>query len=88
MLSLHEFQSLGFDKKCDYIAFHGTYLASRPAEAKKIYLYYLHNFFIEVWITDRSNKVVCISAFTDTTNLEPYLSTIQINNLFGSEYRF
>jgi hypothetical protein len=87
MLTLQEFQSLGFDKKCDYITFHGTYLSSRATDSKKIYLYHLQPFFIEVWITNRTNKVVCISAFQDSENLEPYLEKINISHLLGTEYR-
>lgn len=81
MISLNDFNTLPFDKKCDFITVFADYLANRADDGHKYYLYHLNGYYIEVIYIPNHKKVAQIKAFTSARLLEPYLSVIKIDTL-------
>ena len=81
MISIKDFNTLPFDKKCDFITVFADYLAHRTDDGHKYYLYHMNGYFIEVIYIPSHKKVAQIRAFTSLKSLTPYLSKIKIDEL-------
>ncbi|MEO1053760.1 MAG: hypothetical protein AAFX87_24195 [Bacteroidota bacterium] len=81
MLTLNDFRTLPFEKKCEFITFCGNYIAHRKVGDEKIYLYNLGGFFIEVRFAPFQNRVIGISAFRETNRLKPYYDQVDLTGL-------
>lgn len=79
MISIADFQTMPFERQCDYVSIFGDYLAYRAEGGLKFYLYYMHGFFIEVSYSPPHKRVIGIYAFREVSILEPYLDRIEIN---------
>mgnify|MGYP001157891809 CR=1 FL=1 len=83
MLSVQEFRTMPFEKKCDIVTYDGQYLTFRQLGDCKVFLYSTDNFFVEVYYTTKYQKVLMINAFESTRGLEPYLDTISLADLYS-----
>lgn len=81
MLTLQEFRVMPFEKKCDTITYQASYLCQRALGECKVFLYYSHGFFIEVFYSPKHQKVLMINAFEHPIGLNPYLEMISLNEL-------
>jgi hypothetical protein len=81
MISINDFNTLPFDKKCDFITVFADYLANRAEDGHKYYLYYMNGYYIEVIYIASHKKVAQIKAFASPEMVEPYLSEINIDAL-------
>lgn len=81
-LHLDDFRIMPFDKKCDVITFHGSYLIHRSLGECKVFLYHANDFFIEVFFSTTHQKVLMINAFDNAMGLQPYLDKISLADLF------
>ncbi len=81
MITIKDFNTLPFDKKCDFITVFADYLAHRTDDGHKFYLYHLNGYYIEVIYIPSHKRVAQIRAFTSSKWLQPYLSQIDIDTL-------
>ncbi len=81
MISIKDFNTLPFDKKCDFITVFADYLAHRTDDGHKYYLYHMNGYFIEVIFIPSHKRVAQIKAFTSMKHMGPYLSQIKIDEL-------
>lgn len=80
MLSFYHYSKLSPTKKIDYLNKRGHYLCNRTFLKYQIKLYYVDDFYAEIWI-DPNNKVFNIFPFTTTRCLKPYLDLIDISDV-------
>lgn len=78
MISITDFQTLPFDKQCDFITVFADYLINRVELDKKYYLYYMKDYFVEVCYSPYESKVKHIQAFQNVDSLEPYLEEVSL----------
>ena len=83
VLSLEDFRTMPFEKKCDIITFSANYLMQRSLADCKVFLYYAGGFFIEVFYSPSHQKVLMINAFENSVGLKPYLDTISLGDLIS-----
>ena len=81
ILSLDDFRTMPFEKKCDNITFSANYLMQRTLVDCKVFLYYAGGFFIEVFYSPKLQKVLMINAFDKSVGLKPYLDAISLDDL-------
>jgi len=60
----------------------GTYLSERSEDDLFVALYQVYDFYVEVYLRFSSRAIVKFISFHSDVLLEPYLSRIQLNNLF------
>jgi hypothetical protein len=84
-MTLYEFNLLeNNDKKAAVVWEHGVHIASRLSPLVtdvKILLYQLPRFYVEVYFNDDENKILRLLSFCSVDNLEPYLSSINIDTV-------
>lgn len=83
MTTLIDFTTMSFEKKCDVITDGSVYLTHRSAGETKVFLYHANGFYIEVFYSSKSAKVLMMNAFENTDGLEPYLNSISLSGLNG-----
>lgn len=79
MLSLKDFNHLTHLEKIVYLKKWGTYLAIRQTTVFEIKLFYVNNFFVELYFRKKHDKCEYIGNFEGTTMLEPYLRSIKLD---------
>ena len=81
MLTLDDFRVSSFEKKCDVITAHSTYISLRILGDSKVYLYHTGKFFIEVYYSPTYKQVLMIHAFNDLMCMEPYIEKVSLRGL-------
>ncbi len=81
MININEFQVSTFDKKCDLITFSADFLLQRETGTKKIFLYCLNGFFVEVHFNPAEDRLLHIHAFNDNEKLEAYVESVSLDSL-------
>jgi hypothetical protein len=81
MISIENFTSATFEKKCDVVTGYSNYITMRKAGECKIYLYHTGIFFIEVYYSPVYQKVLMIHPFNDSASLEPYAEIVSLADL-------
>ncbi|MBS1682311.1 MAG: hypothetical protein JST48_11415 [Bacteroidetes bacterium] len=81
MITLKDFQSASFEKKCDWVTGYSNFLSTRRLGDAKVYLYHAGEFFIEVYYSPTYKKVLMINAFSNISSLDPYLDSISLYDL-------
>lgn len=81
MISIDDFRTASFERKCDVVMADTTYITSRKLGDAKVYLYHSGKFFIEVYYSPTYKKVLMINAFDDSYGLEPYAEMISLVDL-------
>ncbi len=78
-VTISEFNELNIDEKAWYLWHGATFLHVYQKEKHRINLFYLNDYYIELWYHIDNNKVENIRAFKSTTLLEPFLQNIDID---------
>lgn len=82
MLTLYEFNLLpDIELQAEYLWENGIYLHYREEKQKRIALYSLGNFYVEVWLDEQGKNIVKLRSFKTTEQLESYLPFINLQNL-------
>ena len=80
-VNITEFNSLTLDEKAWYLWHGSTFLHVYEKTGYRINLFFLNDYYIELWYHKESNKVENIRAFTSVDLLEPFLSNIDISQV-------
>jgi hypothetical protein len=81
MITLEDFMTSSFDKKCDLVINSTNYIMNRQLGGASVYLYQTQNFFVEVYYSSRYKKVLMINAFDDVESLGPYADLVSLSDL-------
>ena len=76
-ITLYDFIQLDLNAKADKLWEHGSYIDSYINFEKRVNLYFLSNFFVEVYLD--SNSIIEISAFKKGERFDKYLERINIS---------
>ncbi len=82
-ISIIDFNELSQDEKAWYLWHGATFLHVYENSAHRVNLFYLNNYYIELWYNMQGNKVDNIRAFTSIDLLDPFLDTIQIESIIS-----
>lgn len=82
-ITLEVYKGLPYDVKFDLIGTVGTFITKREHSGMYIFLYSIESFFIEVWFSPESGRVLTLNGFenVDTEKLEFYLDAISLSDL-------
>jgi len=78
---ISEFNELTLDEKAWYLWHGATFLHVYEKSRYRVNLFYLNDYYIELWYHMDGNKVDSIKAFKSLEFLEPFLENIQIDKL-------
>jgi hypothetical protein len=81
MISIEDFRTAPFEKKCDVVMADTNFIMSRKMGDAKVYLYHSGEFYIEVYYSCKYKKVLMINAFDDVYGLEPYADIVSLADL-------
>ena len=81
MITIDDFKTCSFEKKCDVVTTQSNYIASRNMGNCKVYLYHSGELFIEVYYSPIYKKVLMINAFNDIETLAPYAEKVSLVSL-------
>ncbi|MEJ2004671.1 MAG: hypothetical protein P8X57_06850 [Cyclobacteriaceae bacterium] len=82
MITIDDFQTLPFERQCDYVTVFGDYLAHRTDGSLKFYLYHIQGFYVEISYSSPHKRVVGIFAFQETRDLKAYLDLVHLDLAF------
>ncbi len=82
-IPITEFNGLTQDEKAWYLWHGATFLHVYEKEGYRINLFFLNDFYIELWYHKAGNKVDTIKAFTSAELLEPFLENIDISRVLA-----
>ena len=80
-ITITEFNELTLDEKAWYLWHGATFLHVYENSQYRVNLFYLNNYYIELWYHMKGNKVDQIRAFKSMSLLEPFLKNIQLDGL-------
>ena len=78
MIRAEEFNELPPHLQAELVLEQGHYLHHRIRGWCKIDLYWLHDFYVELWFLYDLKSIGLVRALTDYAHLEPYLDTIKL----------
>ncbi|PSR56071.1 hypothetical protein AHMF7605_22495 [Adhaeribacter arboris] len=78
MLTWREFNSLSPTNQLEYLYKHSRFLCVRKTSSHRVYLHYLPNFFVEIYVHYPGGKFKDIVTFKGTKMLEPYLEQLMV----------
>jgi hypothetical protein len=81
-MTLYQFNSLDENEKHQLVWNEGVLLASREDNELKYLLYQVDSFYVELKYDVCSNEIKPCKSFVSTNFLEPYLTQINLNDLF------
>jgi hypothetical protein len=81
MITIEDFRTCSFEKKCDVVTRQSTFIASRNMGNCNVYLYHSGVFFIEVFYSPIYKKVLMISAFENSGSLGQYVEKVSLAEL-------
>ena len=82
VMDLRHFHALSQEGQKETVLKRAVYLAERQTDYFNILLYQLDGFYIEVFTQKSDHTIVWIKSFTSTEQLSPYLSQINLSNIF------
>ena len=83
MISFVEYRSLPQNYQAEILWTDGVYLElMRYTKGLNIELYALYNFYVEVYFDSLTEEPLFLKAFKQAKKLDPYLSQINIENIF------
>jgi len=78
-IDIYEYNLLPFNHKAQFTWDNGNFLTNREDQyGRRINLYHVGKFFVEVYYNSKENTIVKFRAFKSSRCLEPYLETIEI----------
>jgi hypothetical protein len=79
-ITISQFNQLSKFEKYGMLEGYGTYLEiSRIEDKCQVALFYLFNFYVEVWLDLQSDQLLNATAFRSITRLDPYLNKIDLS---------
>jgi hypothetical protein len=81
MLNFYDFCLLPTDEQSDFILDNGQFLCSIDVKDNKIGLFFLFDFYVEVYYNYTCKSLVKITPFRDAKHLDPYLKHIKLPQL-------
>ena len=85
-MNIEDFNFLDALAKTEVISMDGIFLAERSEGCFRISLYQLQNFYVEIYYHTTRFFYVCIRSFEDDGELSPYLSSIDISEIYKVLY--
>lgn len=82
-MKLSEFIALTEDQKRSTVLTQGVAIARRSLSDQIVFLYHLHEYYVETYCCYRSKEIEEYRVFQDTQQLMPYLNAIRIDHLLG-----
>jgi len=82
-VTINEFNELTLDEKAWHLWHGATFLHVYEKSVHRVNLFYLNEYYIELWYHMEGNKVDNIRAFTSQSLLDPFLENIQIGSLLN-----
>ena len=80
---LHQFNCLSNSWKYQYVLLKGVCLTDRITDTEDILLFQVDVHYIEVIFKRNTDYILDVRTFTDTEELQPYLSEINIEGAFA-----
>ncbi len=80
-MRMHDFSHLPQREKVALLYKHGVYIGKRKHEKTIVVLYQFEGFYAEVFYRTYRREIDCISCFSDTARLDPYLADIDVEHL-------
>lgn len=80
-MDLYQFNRRTLEQRASIVMEHGTFLAIRHRSQYIISLYYINQFFAEMWYEPRRHDFVLVRGLTDSVALEPYLAQIRLSGI-------
>ena len=80
-MTIFDFNTMTYEKKCDFVSLFGTHLISKKFESNTVHLYQLGSFFVEMWYDRDEKKLSGINAMKSIGTLEMYLDEISLQDL-------
>ncbi len=80
-MTLIHFQSMSQHEQYKFTLTKGVPVSERLKEDFTLLLYQLPNFYVELYYHTATNELVWINSFDSITELEPYLSHINVQGL-------
>ena len=81
MLSFYNFCTLPSEEQSDFILENGEFVFAIETGEYKVGLFYLFDFFVEVYFRYKDGMIIKINPFRDSNKLEPFLEHIDISAL-------
>ncbi|WP_162052917.1 hypothetical protein [Pontibacter pamirensis] len=80
-MDLYQFNRRPLEQRAGIVMEHGTFLAIRHRSQYIISLYYINQFFAEMWYEPRRHEFVLVRGLKDRIALEPYLAMIKLSDI-------
>lgn len=80
-MTVEQFRAMSTYVKSQTLKHHGALLSVRKEVTMDVVLYQLEGFYVEVFFTAGNTKDTKFRSFTETSELEPYLSAIDVSEL-------
>jgi hypothetical protein len=85
-MNIEDFNFLDALAKTELISMDGIFLAERCEGCFRISLYQVQNFYVEIYYHTTRYFYVCIRSFDDDGEIAPYLSGIDISEIYKVLY--
>ena len=76
-----KFNTLDFDEQAWHVWHHATFLIVRQNKSYRVNLYFLNDYYIQLWYHVKKNRIEKIAATPSKRVIDPYLSLIEVSNL-------
>jgi len=83
-ISISEFNELSLDEKAWYLWHGASFLHVYENSGHRVNLFYLNDYYIELWYHMDGNKVDKIRAFQSLDLLEPFLNNIYLESMLNA----
>jgi hypothetical protein len=80
-MGLYDFRRQSISQQVFLIGQSGIKLMERSVGTHQVSLNYLEDFFVEIWLAPKRQRVVRLVSFRDQTCFEPYLAYIHLSEL-------
>lgn len=80
--AIQSFNNLSLSKQLEVINTQATFLCERYFLSRRVSLFHLSGFYVEVWMDSYRNEIRKILPFTTTLCLTAYLDVINIDDAF------
>lgn len=82
-MDFYEFNYLPGSERAELVWQHGRLLTTRDHMGCTVVLYKMPEFFAEVWYSPEDNQIALVHGFNSTELLEPYIASMNLDDLFG-----
>ena len=76
-----KFNTLDFDEQAWHVWHHATFLIVRQNKCYRVNLYFLNDYYIQLWYHVKKNRIEKIAATPSKKVIDPYLNLIEVSNL-------